>query len=254
MNAATSAETSHESRSRARIGVLVPFTNTNLEADMILMRPPDTTLHFQRMGGYDADEVPDSAQMAGLGASDTSHDVRMLAGVRPHVILYGCTSATLTHGASFDAELAGGIRSVSGALCFTAAGALVAAIKALAVTRVGFSSPYVGETNVQAADFLAENGIRVLRCADVGRPLSNHEQGALTPEDVFELACRADHPDAQAIVMSCTDMRSVEAVTRIEAELGKPVVTSNQALMFSLMRALHLPRHAGLPGRLFDLL
>jgi maleate cis-trans isomerase len=49
-------------------------------------------------------------------------------------------------------------------------------------------------------------------------------------------------------------MRSVEAITRIEAHLNKPVVTSNQAMMFCLMRALHLPRHANLPGRLFDLL
>jgi maleate cis-trans isomerase len=244
----------HETRTRAKIGVLVPFTNTNLEADMMLMRAPDTTVHFQRMGGYDVDEIPGSDQMAGLGASDISHDLRMISGVRPDVVLYGCTSATLTHGPGFDAQLAEDIKAGSGALSLTAAGSLVAGIKAVGATRVGFSSPYLGEINQQAMDFLAANGIETVKCADVGRELGNYGQGELTPQEVFDLACQADHPDAQAIVLSCTDMRSVEAITRIEGHLNKPVVTSNQAMMFCLMRALHLPRHVGLPGRLFDLL
>lgn len=242
----------HESRTRAKIGVLVPFTNTNLEADMMLMRCPDTTVHFQRMGGYDVDEIPGSEQMAGLGASDISHDLRMISGVRPDVVLYGCTSATLTHGPSFDADLAAQIKAGSGAISLTAAGSLVAGIRAIGATKVGFSSPYLGEINTQALAFLAANGIETIRCADVGRELGNYGQGELTPQEVFDLACQADHPEAQAIVLSCTDMRAVEAVERIEARLGKPVVTSNQAMMFRLMQALGLPRHAALPGRLFD--
>ena len=241
-----------ESRTAAKIGVLIPYTNTNLEPDMELMRAPDTTVHFQRMGGYDVDEIPGSDQMAGLGASDISHDLRMISGVRPDVVLYGCTSATLTHGPSFDTDLAEKIKAGSRAISLTAAGSLIAGIKAVGATRVGFSSPYLGEINEQAMDFMASNGIETVNCADVGRELGNYGQGELTPDEVFELACQADHPDAQAIVLSCTDMRSVEVVERVEAALGKPVVTSNQAMMFCLMRALNLPRHDRLPGRLFD--
>ncbi|WP_120499512.1 Asp/Glu racemase [Roseovarius sp. EL26] len=244
----------YETRTRAKIGVLVPFTNTNLEPDMMLMRPPNTTVHFQRMGGYDVDEIPGSDQMAGLGASDISNDLRMISGVRPDMVLYGCTSATLTHGPSFDADLAEKIKAGSSAKSLTAAGSLVAALKALNVSKVGFSSPYVGEVNEQAEDFLGQNGINVVIRADVGRALGNYGQGELTPDEVYNLALQADDPDAEAIVLSCTDMRSVEAVERIEATLDKPVVTSNQAMMFCLMQALGLPRHDGLPGRLFDLL
>jgi len=49
-------------------------------------------------------------------------------------------------------------------------------------------------------------------------------------------------------------MRSVEVVDRIEAVLDKPVLTSNQAMMFALMHALGLPRHGNVPGTLFDYL
>jgi maleate isomerase/arylmalonate decarboxylase len=55
---------------------------------------------------------------------------------------------------------------------------------------------------------------------------------------VIALARRADCAEAEAIVLSCTDMRAVEAVDRLEALLGKPVVTSNQALAFAACRAL----------------
>lgn len=241
-----------ETRRAAKIGVLVPFTNTNLEPDMELLRPPNTTMHFQRMGGYDVDEIPGSDQMAGLGASDISHDLRMISGVRPDVVLYGCTSATLTHGPSFDADLAKKIKTGSGAVSLTAAGALVEGIKAVEARKVGFSSPYLGEINEQAMQFLASQGIETVKCADIGRELGNYGQGELTPDEVFDLALQADHPDAQAIVLSCTDMRSVEVIKRVEEALNKPVVTSNQAMMFCLVQALNLPRHPGLPGRLFD--
>ena len=136
-----------ETRTRAKIGVLVPFTNTNLEPDMVMLRPDGVSLHFARMGGYDADEIPDEAQMQGLGSADLEEPLRLLSGVRPDVIIYGCTSATLTHGPSFDQALAHRIKDGTGAETVTAAGALVAALSALGATRIGFASPYVPMIN-----------------------------------------------------------------------------------------------------------
>jgi len=243
-----------EARSGAKIGVLVPFTNTNLEPDMMRMCPPGCTMHFQRLGGYDIDEIPGSDQMAGLGASDIDNDLRMIAGIRPQAILYGCTSATLTHGAAFDYDLAQKIKTKSGATSITAAGALVLAIRAIGVERIGFSSPYLGEINDQAVAFLGQHSIDTVKRADIGRALGNYGQGELTPDKVFDLALKADDARAQVIVLSCTDMRSVETIKRLEAVLDKPVVTSNQAMIFALCKALGVPRFPELPGRLFDLL
>lgn len=240
------------SRSGPKVGVLVPYTNCNLEPDMQLLCPDGVTMHFERMGGYDVDEIPGSAQMAGLGASDITETLRLIAGVRPAAIIYGCTSATLTHGTAFDADLSARIAQVSGAVSITAAGALVGAIKTLGVSRVGFASPYLGEVNEQAVAFLHSEGIQTAARADIGRALGNYGQGELTPDEVFDLALRCDGRDVEAIVLSCTDMRSVEAIARIEQAVGKPVVSSNQAIVFALCKALALdaPRFAA--GRLFD--
>lgn len=227
-------------RGAARLGVLVPFTNSNLEPDMVLLSPPGVSVHVARLGGYDQDAVPDEAQMAGLGAADLDEPLRLIQGVRPDVILYGCTSATLTHGPAFDTDLARRIKGASGAETVTAAGALVHALQTLGVTRLGFASPYVSKINDQAVAFLQMSGFSVTGRADIDRVLDNAGQGALTPDEVFDLGLKANAPDAEALVLSCTDMRSVEIVDRLEQATGKPVVCSNQAMMHQALDLLGL--------------
>lgn len=226
------------SRGRARFGILVPFTNTNLEADFGLMRPPGISMHFSRLGGYDEDEVPDEAQMQGLGASDLDEPLRLLMGVKPDVVIYGCTSATLTHGPTFDRKLAAKISASSGAATVTAAGALLHALRALNLKRIGFASPYVRTINEMAIGFLKQEGIETVSRSEVSETLSNDGQGALSPQAVLELGLKADHCDAEVLVLSCTDMRSVEIVEELETATGKPVITSNQAMLYQALKEI----------------
>ncbi|WP_171129904.1 MULTISPECIES: aspartate/glutamate racemase family protein [unclassified Ruegeria] len=225
-----------QSRGRARFGILVPFTNTNLEPDMALLRPDGVSLHFARIGGYDQDEIPDADQMHGLGAADLDEPLRLLQGVRPDVILYGCTSATLTHGPEFDRNLAQQIKAQSGAETVTAAGAFVHALQTLGVKRIGFASPYVSQINDMAIGFLRRTGIETVARSEVREALDNYGQGAMGPDAVFDLGRAADSPEAEALVLSCTDMRSVEVIDRLEQAVGKPVITSNQAMVFQALQ------------------
>ncbi len=240
------------SRGRARIGILVPFTNTNLEPDMQLLRPAGVSLHFARMGGYDAEEIPDEVQMQNLGASGLDEPLNLLMGAKPDVVLYGCTSATLTHGPEFDRRLTDQIKASSGAKTVTAAGSLVAALQALGASTIGFASPYVPAINELAIDYLAGCGITTVERSEVDETLDNDGQGALDPDAVYELGLKANHPQADALVLSCTDMRSVEMIARLEADVGKPVVTSNQAMVFSALHALQLHDPITGYGQLLD--
>ena len=230
-----------KSRGHARFGVLVPFTNTNLEADFALMRPDGVSMHFSRLGGYDEDEIPDEEQMQGLGASDLDEPLRLLMGVKPDVVIYGCTSATLTHGPEFDRQLAEMIRATCGAATVTAAGALVFALNALGAKRIGFASPYVSAINDMAISFLDQEGISTIARSEVAETLSNDGQGALSPQQVFDLGLKSDHPDAEALVLSCTDMRSVEIIAELESATGKPVISSNQAMLYQCLKAIGFP-------------
>jgi len=237
-------------RGIATIGLLVPFTNRNLEPDIALMAPPGVSVHAARLGGYDVDEIPDADQMAGLGAADIDEPLRLIGGVRPDVVLYGCTSATLSHGVAFDRDLSARVTAMSGAKTITAAGALVYGLAALGARRIAFASPYVAALNDLAIGFLAEGGVETVSRADYPVALGNYGQGELPPEAVFDLGIRADSDAADALVLSCTDMRGVEVIDRLETALGKPVVTSNQAMMRATLDALGIASpHTGF-GRL----
>jgi len=234
----------------ARIGVLVPFTNTNLEPDMALLCPKGASIHTARLGGYDVDAVPDAEQMGGLGASSLDEPLRLLGGVRPDLVLYGCTSATLAHGDAFDRDLSAAIQRATGAKSVTAAGALVQAIRHFGARQVAFASPYVSALNDLGIAFLGQNGIETVSRADVSEDLGNYGQGAMALDEIIALAKRADSPQAELLVLSCTDLRAVEVVAVLEETLGKPVVTSNQAMAWATLETLGLP-HNGVPcGRL----
>lgn len=221
------------SRGRARIGVVVPVTNTNLEPDMGLLRPDGVSVHFARAGGYDLDAVPDSDQMRQFALSSLDQVVSDLSAVRPDLILYGCTSATLAHGPAFDREFCDSIKARAGVGAATAAGALVNALTFLGAQKIAFSSPYVAALNDEAIGFLDQSGFETVSRKDVEEDLGNYGQGALTPDEVYALGQAADSPQADALVLSCTEMRSVEAINALERDLAKPVVTSNQAMMFT---------------------
>lgn len=179
--------------------------------------------------------------------------VAMLAAVRPDMILYGCTSATLAHGVEFDRKFAQQISDMtSGKPTITAAGALVAALKALDVRKIAFSSPYTEQLNQESIGFLKDCGFETVSSAYVGEELGIYGASNLTPEQVVELGISADSDSAEAIVLSCTDMCAVEAIDELERTLGKPVITSNQALMFAAAKALNLTRDEVVcAGRLF---
>jgi len=140
---------------------------------------------------------------------------------------------------------------MTGAKTVTAAGALVAALTALGVRRIAFASPYVDEINDQAIAFLAASGFETVSRAGVGVALGNYGQGEMTPDEVFALGRRADSPGAAALVLSCTDMRAVETIERLEQALDKPVVSSNQALAFAALRHLGMQPDSVRCGRLF---
>ena len=228
-------------RGRARIGVVVPVSNTNLEPDMMMLAPRGVSFHFVRTGGYDVDAIPDEAQMRQYSDTPMDEAVDGLRICRSDLVLYGCTSATLAQGPAYDEAYRQRIEERVGVPAVTAAGALVAALAALGVERYAFSSPYVTSLNDLAIAFIGAYGPRCVGRADAPEPLSNEAIADLTPEQVTALALKADREEAEAVVLSCTDLRAAEAVPEIERCLGKPVVTSNQAMLLAGLRRLGTP-------------
>ena len=58
----------------------------------------------------------------------------------------------------------------------------------------------------------------------------------LSPEAILQGAIEADRPEAEALFISCTAIRALDVVEKIENVIGKPVVTANQALIWQALR------------------
>jgi len=228
----------------SRIGMIVPSSNTNAEPDCLMLAPPGVTIHTTRSGGYDVAAIPDSDEMRRFARQALDQQLQLLVGGRVELIAYACTSATLADGPEFDRAFSDEIIRKSGLPAVTTAGALIEAIRDLGAQRVAFTSPYVPQLAAEAVDFIEQCGIEVVNQLGYDKALSSLEQNALTPQDAYQMGLKTDHPQAELLVISCTDYRALEAVPALEQALGKPVITSNSALMYACLKQLEIDMHS----------
>ena len=79
------------------------------------------------------------------------------------------------------------------------------------------------------------------------------EFGTVTPEYWVKFAEEINDEKADAIFLSCGGIRSTEVIDQIEQKLGKPVITSNQAQMWSCLRKAGIKDKINGFGNLFNL-
>lgn len=164
----------------------------------------------------------------------------LLADARPDAIAFHCTAVS-----TFDPAMADGLRrritAATGLPALATADALLAAVAKLRARRVLLVTPYIEAVHAREAAFLEANGMRVVggRCMGID---TNAEMAGISPAAIAAQAraALAAAPDADLCLVSCTAIRSGAAIGGMEAELGVPVVTSNQALAWYAMRALGL--------------
>ena len=96
-------------------------------------------------------------------------------------------------------------------------------------------TPYLDEINTLEAEFMVSKGFEVLDIQGLNLE-TGIEFGCVTPEYWKSFAMEIDSLEADVIFLSCGGIRSLEVVQEIESETGKPVITSNQAQMWSCLR------------------
>ena len=218
---------------RARVGVIVPPSNTVNEAEFNRLKPDGVTFHFTRSPLHADPAADDFAEMLG----DVERAVGELASCRVDLTAYGCTSGSMSCPAD---RLLGKMRDVGGVPAVSTAGAILAALQALGVDRIAMATPYTDETNNHERHFLEEHGIEVVAMAGLGLNTSLagvQKISRVPPPDVFAHARSVDCDAAEAVLICCTDFNTLDVIDPLEAELDKPVISSNTATFWSVLRA-----------------
>ena len=227
---------------KCQLGIIVPSWNTTMEYECWRMAPEGVSIHASRIA-HTADSDEASLRMAekAPGAAE------LLAHAKVQAICFGCTGGSFRK-LGVDQEIIKNIETLTKTPTTTTSTAILDALKHLQIKSVAIASPYAERTNGLLAKFLEYSGFRVAsqKGLDVECP------AFLPPESAYRLAMDVDCKDADMILISCTNFRSMEVIRQLEKELGKPVVSSNSASMWKLLQLAGVKRKVEGLGRLFE--
>lgn len=213
---------------KTKIGFMIPSWNTVMEYECWRLAPEGVSVHFTRIPHTD-DEEETLLHMI----QEVPHMAKMLADANLDAICFGCTGGSFVRPGA-DKEITDLIYERTGIPSTTTSSALVEAMHEMDITRIAIASPYPQWLNERLVSHLDNNGIETV----AERGLNTECPAFLPPERSMELAREVDSRDADGIFISCTNFRSLEGVEVLEAELGKPVLTSNTTTMWhTLLKA-----------------
>ena len=226
---------------RAKLGLIVPPTNTVNEAEWHKMVPDGVTFHVTRMPLH-----ADTSSVEGKKAlyADIKQATEDLAQAGLSVISYGCTAGSMVLPLNQSSDFMG---LISGIPCITTASSIVSALNFLNVKKISIATPYHEALNNHEVKFLADNGFETLQICGLGigggGPHEYIEIARTSLEDIKAHILSVDHPDAEAIIVSCTDFPSLSLIPALEKELQKPDISSNQATFWAALRAADIKDH-----------
>ncbi len=220
-----------ERPARWRIGLIALASDHTTERDFARMSPgPEVAVYVSRVFNENPITVenlrrmkPRIADAAALILPDEPIDA----------VAYSCTSASVVIG---DDEVTAAIRQAKPEVpCVTPPVAACAAFEHLGVRRISVLTPYIREVSEPFVGYFSERGLEVLNLHCLGIE-DDRMMARLAPDSIAAMALEVCDPAADALFISCTAVRAAEVAGRIEAEIGKPVVTSNQAMFWRTLR------------------
>ncbi len=221
---------------RASIGLIVLQADEVIEQDFRRLFPAgDVAVYTTRIpSGADLTGETLAAMEAALPAATALLPPSVDFGA----VGYACTSGATVIGPQKVAALVSGAvrtRAVTDPLT-----AVLAACRALEVRRIGLVSPYVAEVSGALRGALVDGGFEITAFGSFEEQVE--ARVARIAPDAIRAAALAigARPEVEAVFLSCTNLRTLDIIEDLEAELGKPVLASNQVL------AWHMARLAGI--------
>ncbi len=214
---------------RARIGMIIPSVNSMTEPQFNRFAPAGLGVHVARarVAG------PWKRPLADM-AEEIATSARLLADVAPDLIVFHCTDTSMTQGPQGEGRILDIVREAAGIEAVATSRLVLEALQALGLRNLVLLSPY--KSNQAVIGYLRATGFTVVH--DVALALEPLGFAQVTPAQWAELARKHDRPEADGIFLSCTNTTQIDAIADIEGALGKPVVNSNQAVLWGCLRRL----------------
>ena len=214
---------------RRRIALMVPYDNTVIEPEFARTLPHGVSAHVIRSTSTDRKEL---AQESLVLAPAIRHLEAQLA-------LYACNASSFMQGRAWHDDFVASFEQAAGIPAESATSAVIRLLEHRRLQNVVLVTPYPEWLLDPLRRFFADSGLGVAQIVGLG--LEPIEINRLGPEGAYHAARKADLAEADGLFILATNFRTLEILPLLEAELGKPVMSTNQALMWVARRRLGLP-------------
>jgi maleate isomerase len=226
-----------------RVGLIIPSSNRMVEDEMVHVFPPGVRAHVTRLRMTGDSKGPLDKLMPKVEEA-----ARALVDARCEVVAFHCTANSMQEGRDGEDRILAGLARAGAPHATTTATAVRRALDALDARRIVLITPYTQETTDHEAEFLHEAGYETLYAK--GFALAGSDAYCATPSQFWrDRLIEAARPDADAYFLSCAAISQLGIIEEVEARLGRPLITSNQVVIWDTLCALGGERRG--PGRLF---
>ncbi len=233
---------------RAAIGVIVLATDQTLEHEFRrLLDVPGVAFYESRILN---DTAITPATLAAMEARLGEATDLILPGLPLDVVAFGCTSASMVIG---EEQVFARIRTARpGVACTTPITAAFAAFAALGARRLALLTPYRDDINRFIRGYIEARGFPVPVMGSFNEE-DDRKAARIDVASIRDAAIDLGSAAAvDAVFVSCTSLRLIDAVSEIEAALGKPVTSSNHAMAWHCLRLAGIDDSRSGLGTLFE--
>lgn len=231
---------------RARIGLLTPSVNTVSEVEWNEHVPEGVSVHAARLL-LDREVTP-----AGIDAmnEDIERACESVATADVDAVVYGVTAGSFLK-PGLDERIEDRLTGVAGVPGIATAASMKRGLRAVGAESVAVATPYTEALNELEREFLEAAGFDVVtlsaRGIDDGASLASP-----TPGSAYRQAKRIDTAEADAVYVSGMNYHVLPMLPKLEADLGKPVLSSNQVSIWDALRTVDVDYSGVELGALFE--
>ena len=213
-----------------RIGLIALSTDLTSERDFVTLCPSEVAVYVNRVRF----ENPTTAE----NLRDMQPRLRaaadlILPGVTLDAIAFSCTAASALIG---DDNVRAAINQAKpDTPCITPTAGVIVGFQRLGVHKVSVLTPYTRSVSEDLAGYFASQGLDVVSLHYMGLE-DDRCIAQVQLSSIIEAALQACSADADALFLSCTALRAVPVLQELETRLNKPVLSSNQAMVWQTLR------------------
>ena len=209
-----------------RVGLIIPSSNRMVEQEMVHHYPDGVTVHVNRLRMTGTQKVPLAKLRPRIVDAAAA-----LTDAKCEVVTFHCTANSTDEGPAGEALILAALKEAGARTASSTATAVRRALDVFGAKLIVLITPYTQAVTDHEAEFFKGIGVEVLTAK--GYALGGSDQYCATPPSFWRDACiEHRHAKADLYFLSCANISAFDAIEELERRLERPVISSNQVVVW----------------------